>query len=86
MTYLNYGNYFVNLRNLVARQPKRNHRAYNFKLPSVCISINLDCTHLEWLACSVSVNTERGRQNTRRSILLYKNEKCFYAVWLEKET
>ena len=66
MSYFNDSNYFVNLINLMARQPKRNHRdLYNFKL-SLCLSMHL--VHLEWLACNVNANTERRKQSFRRSM------------------
>ena len=63
-SYLNDSNYFANLSNLMARQPKGNQRAYNFKLPLYLI------IHLGLLACSVNASIERGKQNFTRWILL----------------
>ena len=80
MSYLNNSNYLVNLRNMLmmARQLKRNHRAYNFRLPFYL--------YLSWLyICNVLLVAQmRVRKNFRRSILL--QEWKVYVCRMKKQT
>ena len=75
VSYLNQNsNYFMNL---MARQPKRNHKALS------CLCIYLDYT-FGMHGCSINANTECGRQNFRRSILRYVRMKSVFGPYSEK--